>query len=36
MHRLELREKFLIQGIPLRMGIDTLEEARAEMAAITQ
>ena len=35
-HRLELQEKFLQQGIPLRLGVDTLEEARAEMAAITQ
>ena len=35
MHRLELQEQFLGQGIPLRLGVDTLEEAHAEMAAIT-
>ena len=34
MHRLELQEQFLRQGIPLRLGVDTLEEAQAEMAAI--
>ncbi len=35
-HRLELQEQFLQQGIPLRLGVDTLEEAQAEMAAIRQ
>ncbi len=35
-HRLELQEQFLEQGIPLRFGVDTLEEAHAEMAAISQ
>ncbi|MCK4388606.1 MAG: UPF0175 family protein [Desulfobacterales bacterium] len=34
MHRLELQERFIAQGIPLRIGPDTVEEARAEMAAI--
>ncbi len=36
MHRLKLQEKFLEQGIPLRLGVDTLEEANAEISAITQ
>jgi predicted HTH domain antitoxin len=36
MHRLELQEQFREQGIPLRLGVDTIEEAHAEMAAITQ
>ena len=33
-HRLELQERFIDQGIPLRIGPDTVEEAKAEMAAI--
>ncbi|MCP4692735.1 MAG: hypothetical protein GY859_32135 [Desulfobacterales bacterium] len=36
LHRLELQEQFIEQGIPLRMGPDTPEEARAELAALTQ
>lgn len=36
LHRLELQEQFRAQGIPLRIGVDTLEEAQAEIAAITQ
>ena len=36
MHRLELQEQFVMQGIPLRLGSETLEEAQAELAAITQ
>ncbi len=36
MHRLKLQEQFLIQGIPLRTGVDTVEEAYAEMEAIAQ
>jgi len=36
MHALELQEKFLTQGIPIRHGVDTLEEAHAEVAAILQ
>ncbi|WP_417913188.1 UPF0175 family protein [Candidatus Electronema sp. TJ] len=36
MHRLELEEQFRIQGIPVRMCADSLEEARAEAAAIEQ
>jgi len=34
MHRLELQERFITQGIPLRIGPDTVEEAKAELAAI--
>ncbi|MBI5301105.1 MAG: UPF0175 family protein [Chloroflexi bacterium] len=34
MHRLELQERFIELGIPLRIGAATLEEARAEVAAI--
>lgn len=34
MHRLELQERFIAQGIPLRMGPATVEEARAELSAI--
>ena len=34
MHRLELQERFVDQGIPLRIGPDTVEAARAEMVAI--
>ena len=33
-HRLELQERFIAQGIPLRIGPDTVEEAKAEMTAI--
>ena len=33
-HRLELQEQFREQGIPLRLGVDTMEEAYAEIAAI--
>lgn len=36
MHRLELQEQFVKQGIPLRLGVETVEEAQAEYAAITQ
>ncbi|PID56930.1 hypothetical protein CSB45_09495 [candidate division KSB3 bacterium] len=35
-HRLELQAQFQEQGIPLRLGVDTMEEAVAEMAAIHQ
>ena len=35
-HRLELQEQFVRQGIPIRLGVDTPEEAQAELAAITQ
>ena len=34
MHRLELQERFNAQSIPVRIGPDTVEEARAELAAI--
>ena len=34
MHRLALQEKFVEQSIPVRLGPDTIEEARAELAAI--
>jgi predicted HTH domain antitoxin len=34
MHRLELQERFIAQSIPVRIGPDTIEEARAELAAI--
>jgi len=34
MHRLELQERFIAQSIPVRVGPDTVEEARAELAAI--
>ena len=34
MHRLELQERFIAQSIPVRVGPDTIEEARAELAAI--
>ena len=33
-HRLELQERFIAQSIPVRIGPDTIEEARAELAAI--
>ncbi len=36
MHELELREKYLQLGIPLRYGPATDEEARAEVAAIRE
>lgn len=36
MHRLELQEQFREQGIPLRLGVESVEEAQAEMAAIHQ
>ena len=32
--RLELQERFITQGIPLRIGPDTVEEAKAEITAI--
>lgn len=35
-HRLELQEQFIKQGIPLRLGAETPEEAHAELAAISQ
>ncbi len=35
-HRLELQAQFQEQGIPLRLGVETMEEAAAEMAAIRQ
>jgi predicted HTH domain antitoxin len=34
MHRLELQERFIAQSIPVRIGPNTIEEARAELAAI--
>jgi predicted HTH domain antitoxin len=34
MHRLELQARFMAKGIPLRFGPETIEEARAEVAAI--
>jgi predicted HTH domain antitoxin len=36
MHRLELQEQFITQGIPLRLGVETVEEVQAEYAAISQ
>lgn len=33
-HRLELQERFIAQGIPLRLGPETIAEAKAELAAI--
>jgi predicted HTH domain antitoxin len=33
-HRLELQERFIAQSIPLRIGPDTVEEARAELSAV--
>ena len=33
-HEVELRERFLALGIPLRLGPEDLSEARAEIAAI--
>ena len=35
-HRLELQAQFQQQGIPLRNGVDTMEEAHAEVVAIEQ
>lgn len=35
-HRLELQDQFRAQGIPLRIGVDTIEDAHAEMAAIAR
>lgn len=35
-HRLELQAQFIQQGIPLRLGVNTIEEAQAEVAALTQ
>lgn len=34
LHRLELQERFTELGIPLRTGPATIEEARAEVAAL--
>lgn len=36
MHRLELQAEFQKQGIPLRLGADTIDEAHAEFTAIQQ
>jgi len=36
MHRLDLQAQFVKQGIPLRSGAETLEEAAAEVAAISE
>ena len=36
MHRLELKEQFVKQGIPLRLGAETPEKAYAELDAINQ
>ncbi|MBC8183617.1 UPF0175 family protein [candidate division KSB1 bacterium] len=36
MYRLELQEKFVKQGIPLRLGSETSEEAHAEFAATSE
>lgn len=33
-HRLELQERFKAQGIPLRLGPETVEEAQSEVATI--
>ena len=35
MHRLDLQAQFVKQGIPLRSGTETVEEAIAEFAAIS-
>ncbi len=35
-HRLELQDRFKEQGIPIRMGAETKEEAQAEVSAISQ
>ena len=34
LHRLELQEKFKELGIPLGMGVETIDEAQAEVDAI--
>ena len=34
LHRLELQERFAKLGIPIRVGVETIEEARAEVEAI--
>lgn len=34
LHRLQLQQRFMKQGIPLRLGSTTLDEAKAELAAI--
>jgi predicted HTH domain antitoxin len=34
MHALELRERFMQLGIPIRLGPETIEEAKAEADAI--
>ena len=36
MHRLDLQAQFVKQGIPLRSGAETLEDAVAEVAAISE
>jgi predicted HTH domain antitoxin len=36
MHRLDLQKRFLSQGIPLRIGSETIEEAQAEIDSIAQ
>ena len=36
MHRLDLQAQFMTQGIPLRSGAETLEDAVAEVAAISE
>ena len=35
MHRLDLQAQFVKQGIPLRSGVETLEDAVAEFAAVS-
>jgi predicted HTH domain antitoxin len=34
MHALELRERFMQLGIPIRLGPETIEEAKAEVDEI--
>lgn len=34
LHRLELQERFVAQGIPLRLGPETIAEVQDEVAAI--
>jgi predicted HTH domain antitoxin len=34
LHRLELKDRFVEKGIPLRIGSETIEEAKAELDAI--
>ena len=36
MPRLDLQARFIMQGIPLRVGAENMEEAAAEIAAILQ